>query len=455
MIINDRLLVVDDDKELLNVYEKIFKLNNFDVITTNDSVEALELVKKQRIGVVVSDIIMPRMNGLILMQKIKEVNPSIQLIMLTAEGSVTGAVEAVRAGAFTYILKPPDIDNLLLNVQRAFELYSIKDENSMLRQQMLENEGMKTMIGQNSKIAEIRQKIDTIAGTDATVLISGESGTGKEIIASQIHFKSSRSNQPFIKVNCAALTESLLESELFGHEKGSFTGADKQHRGKFEAANNGTLLLDEIGELSLNTQAKLLRVLQEKEFERVGGSSSIKTNFRLIASTNKNLSEEVEKGAFRHDLYYRINVIPIYVPPLRERKNDIPILTTYFVSQLSREMNRYVSSLSLDVVEALTAYNWPGNIRELRNIIERLVVLAKDNEIRLADMPEEFKIAKMSSKDKHHRGIPLLAAKKEFEKQYILKALDENGRNVGRTSEELFIAPKNLYKKIKEYNIVL
>ncbi|QHI73307.1 sigma-54 dependent transcriptional regulator [Aminipila terrae] len=378
--------------------------------------------------------------------------------MLTAEGSVAGAVEAVKSGAFTYILKPADIDNLILNIQKAFEIFLISNQNRIFKDQMLEKAGMMQLIGQNGKIKEIRQKIDTFAGSDATVLITGESGTGKEIIASQIHYKSNRADQVFVKVNCAALTENLLESELFGHEKGSFTGADKLHRGKFEIANQGTILLDEIGELPLGTQAKLLRVLQEREFERVGGSGTIKTNFRLITSTNKNLAEEVIKGRFRNDLYYRVNVLPIHLPPLRERKDDIEILVDYFVHQLSKETNKCISPLSSEIINILTAYNWPGNVRELRNIIERLVVMANNSEISPCDLPDELKQHMGSDVIKENvlkSQVPLLEAKKEFEKQYITKVLSQYQGNVGKAATELQLARKNLYRKIKEYNINL
>lgn len=454
----DHLLVVDDDKELLRVYEKIFKLNHFDVITASDGPSALELIKRKPTGVVIADIIMPKMNGILLLQKIKEINPSIQVIMLTAEGSVAGAVEAVKSGAFTYILKPADIDNLILNIQKAFEIFLISNQNRIFKDQMLEKAGMMQLIGQNGKIKEIRQKIDTFAGSDATVLITGESGTGKEIVASQIHYKSNRADQVFVKVNCAALTENLLESELFGHEKGSFTGADKMHRGKFEIANQGTILLDEIGELPLGTQAKLLRVLQEREFERVGGSGTIKTNFRLITSTNKNLAEEVIKGRFRNDLYYRVNVLPIHLPPLRERKDDIEILVDYFVHQLSKETNKCISPLSSEIINIMTAYNWPGNVRELRNIIERLVVMANNSEISPCDLPDELKQHMGSDVIKENvlkSQVPLLEAKKEFEKQYITKVLSQYQGNVGKAATELQLARKNLYRKIKEYNINL
>ncbi|QAT43257.1 sigma-54-dependent transcriptional regulator [Aminipila luticellarii] len=454
----DQLLVVDDDKDLLKVYEKIFKLNHFDVLTAWDGPDALELIKRKRIGVVVADIIMPKMNGIVLLERIKEINSAIQVIMLTAEGSVSGAVDAVKSGAFTYILKPADIDNLLLNIQKAFEIYRLSEQNSAFKDQMLEKAGMMQLVGQNYRIEEIRQKIDVFADSDAPVLITGESGTGKEIIASQIHYKSNRAEQVFIKVNCAALSENLLESELFGHEKGSFTGADKMHRGKFEVANQGTILLDEIGELSLGTQAKLLRVLQEREFERVGGNGTIRTNFRLITSTNKNLKEEVEKGRFRKDLYYRIHVLPIHLPPLRERKDDIPILANYFTRQISKETSKCISPLSPEIIQALERYSWPGNVRELRNIIERLVVMTSDSEIKWSNLPDELKQGSDSCAvrdDSLGVDVPLLDAKKAFEKQYIIKALSCNQGNVGKTAMKLQLARKNLYKKIKEYDIHL
>ena len=452
MAYNNQLLLVDDDKDLLKIYQKIFRLHNYDVITACDSFEAIEIIKSHSVGVVVSDIIMPKMDGMILLQKIRELNESIQVIMLTAEGSVSGAVESVRAGAFTYMIKPADIDELIFNIQRAFELYLLKDENSILKQQMFDQAGLTPLIGNNSRIEEIRNMISKISATDATVLITGESGTGKEIIANMIHYQSNRAGKPFIRVNCAALTESLLESELFGHEKGAFTGADRMHRGKFEIANEGTILLDEIGELPPNTQAKLLRVLQEREFERVGGSGTIKTNFRLIASTNKNLKEEVEKRNFRNDLYYRINVVPISLPALRDRKNDIQMLANYFVLCLSKEMNKGITHLPAEIIEALSAYDWPGNVRELKNIMERLVVMSQNSLISISDIPEEILInAKI--KNTLHKKTSLLDARKEFEKEYIKDALLKNNGNVGRTAGFLDIARKNLYKKIKEYNI--
>ena len=451
----EKILLVDDDKELLKVFKQIFIINDFNIEAVSNSLEALEIVNSQKVAVVISDIIMPKIGGMELLSKIKEASPCTEVIMLTAEGSVSGAVEAVRRGAFTYMVKPAVIDELLLNVKKAYEIYMVKEENAAFKHQMAE--GRLSFIGNNDKIKEIKNKISTIAPSDIIVMLTGESGTGKEIVANAIHYSSNRKDKPFIKVNCAALTESILESELFGHEKGSFTGAEKTYQGRFEMANRGTLLLDEIGELSLNTQGKLLRVLQEKEFERVGSSATIKTNFRLITSTNKNIVEEVEKGNFRQDLFYRINVFPIHLPPLRERKDDIPLLADFLLKQSSMEMNKTIPSFSPEIMEIFINYDWPGNVRELKNIIERLVVTSKNSKIRIVDIPEEVKTCNVynvyKEKTEDIEGDSLSDARHRFEKEYILKALKDNDWNITKTAEELNLARKNLYKKMKEYNI--
>ncbi|MDD4583974.1 MAG: sigma-54 dependent transcriptional regulator, partial [Eubacteriales bacterium] len=418
----EKILLVDDDKELLKVFKQIFIINDFNIEAVSNSLEALEIVNSQKVAVVISDIIMPKIGGMELLSKIKEASPSTEVIMLTAEGSVSGAVEAVRRGAFTYMVKPAAIDELLLNVKKAYEIYMVKEENAAFKHQMVE--GRLPFVGNNDKIKEIKNKISTIAPSDIIVMLTGESGTGKEIVANAIHYSSNRKDKPFIKVNCAALTESILESELFGHEKGSFTGAEKTYQGRFEMANRGTLLLDEIGELSLNTQGKLLRVLQEKEFERVGSSATIKTDFRLITSTNKNIVEEVEKGNFRQDLFYRINVFPIHLPPLRERKDDIPLLADFLLKQSSMEMNKTIPSFSPEIMEIFNNYDWPGNVRELKNIIERLVVTSKDSKIRIEDIPEEVKTCNVyKEKIEDIEGDSLSDARHRFEKEFILKAL--------------------------------
>lgn len=449
----EKLLLVDDDRELLKVYKQIFQINGFNIETVADSTEALITVSTNKVAVVISDIIMPKMDGMQLLVEIKKVSPLTEVIMLTAEGSVSGAVEAVHQGAFTYLVKPVNIDELIRTIKKAFEVYAVKEENTVLKQQV--TEGNVPLIGNNEKIREIREKIDTVAPTDVIVMISGESGTGKEIVANLIHTQSKRSQKPFIKVNCAALTESILESELFGHEKGAFTGADKVHQGRFEMANQGTLLLDEIGELPINTQGKLLRVLQEKEFERVGGSSTIKTDFRLITSTNKDLVSEVGKGDFREDLFYRINVFPIVMPPLRERKDDIPLLVEFFYEKCLIEMRKTKFPVPSEVLEIFMNYDWPGNVRELKNIIERMVVLSKKGEMQIEDIPEQIKMGKLiESKEYFHLNKGTLEqARARFERQYILEVLDRTEWNITKAARDLGIARKNLYRKIKEYKI--
>lgn len=449
----EKLLLVDDDRELLKVYKQIFQINGFNIEAVADSTEALRIVNTNKVAVVISDIIMPKMDGMQLLSKIKKGSPLTEVIMLTAEGSVSGAVEAVHQGAFTYLVKPANIDELLRTVRKAFEVYAVKEENNVLKQQV--TEGYVPLVGNNEKMREIRNRTATVAPTDVIVMITGESGTGKEIVANLIHSQSKRSEKPFIKVNCAALTESILESELFGHEKGAFTGAEKIHYGRFEMANHGTLLLDEIGELPINTQGKLLRVLQEKEFERVGGSSTIKTDFRLITSTNKDLISEVEKGNFRQDLFYRINVFQFDVPPLRERKDDIPLLVEYFYEKSLAEMKKTKLPVPREVMEIFQDYDWPGNVRELKNIIERMVVLSQKGEMRIEDIPEQVKIKRtMGSEECFSRDDSTLAnARSCFERQYILEILDRTEWNITKAAHELGIARKNLYRKMKEYKI--
>ena len=452
----EKILLVDDDTEILKIYKQIFELNGFQILTVTNAEEALKVVDSYKVAVVITDIIMPGISGMQLLSKIKERSPSVEVIMLTGEGSVSGAVEAVRKGAYNYLVKPADIEELLLNVRKAYEIYAVREENAVLKQQMLE--GYAPLLGRNEKIEEIRNKIKTVAPTDIIVLLSGESGTGKEILANLIHCESSRADKAFVKVNCAALTESLLESELFGHEKGAFTGAEKMYRGRFEMANHGTLLLDEIGELSQNTQGKLLRVLQEKEFERVGSSATIKTDFRLITSTNKNLTEAVEKGTFRQDLFYRINVFPIHVPPLRERKDDIPMLVEYFAEKAAGDMKKPRPPISSQLLEMFSRYDWPGNVRELKNIVERLIAMSQNGTLRPEDIPEEVRSAAKETTPAA-AGLPaaeggsLTDSRQKFEKECIVKALEENRWNVSKTAETLKIARKNLYRKMKEYGI--
>ncbi len=446
---NKNVLLVDDDENLLKVYKKLFSLKGFEISVCSSGAEALELFKTNTFYVVITDVIMPHMNGMQLLKEIKCKYPLTEVIMLTAEGSINDAVLAVKNGAFSYIVKPADIDEILLTLERAMELSKAKDENETLKEQIATMGRNRHLIGSSDIACELRNNAKKIGKTDSTVLITGETGTGKEVIANLIHLYSNRKNKPFICVNCAAFNENLIESELFGAEKGAYTGADKSRKGRFEMANGGTLFFDEIGELSLNMQIKLLRVLQEKKFERVGGADLIKSDFRLIAATNKDLKEEVKNNNFRTDLYYRLNIIPIEVPPLRERKGDIIEIAEEFLRIFSNEMNRKVLPLSEEILQAFQKYSWPGNIRELRNIVERLVVLSKDGEIDANLLPGEM----MGGVSPYSSESSLKAYTNACEKEFIIKALEHSGGNISVAADELGIAKRSLYRKINDYGI--
>ncbi len=447
---NENILLVDDDENFLEVYRKILELNNYDVVCATNGKEALEILNNKKISVMITDIIMPIMGGIELLKIIKKQNIRLQVIMLTAEGSITGAVEAMNLGAFTYLEKPVNIEDLLLKINRAQEVFNIQEENILLKEQLVETRTNSPLLGESKIIKDIKEKIYIVASSDTTVLITGDSGTGKEIVASEIHNKSNRSEKSFIKVNCAALAESVLESELFGHEKGSFTGANETKKGRFEMADGGTIMLDEIGELPLNIQAKLLRVLQEKELERVGGTKTIKVDFRLIAVTNRNLENEIKHGKFREDLFYRINVVPIYIPQLKERKEDIPLLCEFFLQQYCKEMRKDINPLSKDIMNIFLNYDWPGNVRELKNVLERLVVLAQENIVSTKNLPENMK---ENLKEDFTKGGSWKEAKEQFEEQFISAALKRNNNNITKTASELGLARKSLYEKIKKINL--
>ena len=444
-----QIMLVDDDKELLEIYNKIFKMNGFEVISCENGERALNALGKNQISVVISDIIMPKMSGIELLRQIKKRTPETEVIMLTAEGSISGAVEAVKEGAFSYIVKPADVDDLISNIRKAAELSKVKIENEVLKDQIATLADGRKFIGISQAAEELRQRAQIVGKTDSAVLITGETGTGKEVLANMIHRCSNRADKPFICVNCGALNENLIESELFGSEKGAYTGAGTQRKGRFEIANGGTIFFDEIGELSLNMQTRLLRVLQEKSFERVGGYETIKSDFRLITATNRNLKQEVAENRFRADLYYRINIIPIEIPPLRERPEDIPALCQNFLEAYSREMNKSVQTIDDETIKMLQRYNWPGNVRELRNVVERMVVLSHDGMLDLDVLPEE--IRDMLAEDKTEEA--LRTQTKAFEKEYIIKIMNKYSGNVAKAADEMQIARKNLYKKLNEYDI--
>lgn len=447
-----KILLVDDDEEMLRVYSKIFKLHGFDIVACSSGEAALRHLEAGQIAVVISDIIMPRMSGMELLKRINQTWPCCEVIMLTAEGSIAEAVDAMKQGAFSYFVKPADIDEMISSVKKAQELAVAKGENSLLRERIAEVSSKEVFIGTSDMAEQLRKKAEIIGQTDSTVLITGETGTGKEVIANLIHASSRRAKEPFICVNCGALNENLIESELFGSEKGAYTGAGKQRKGRFEAADGGTIFFDEIGELSPAMQVSLLRVLQEKTFERVGGTTPVHSDFRLIAATNRNLRQEVGTGRFRADLYYRLNIIPIEVPPLRERKVDINDISLYFFERYAKEMNRKMKPLSGEILQFFWNYDWPGNVRELKNTIERLIVLSADGELMPEDLPEEIKEAAPHDDARAGSGV-LKEAIRDFEKRFIEQVLASHHGNITKTAEELGIARKNLYKKLNGYGI--
>lgn len=445
-----QILLIDDDESFLRIYAEILRTAGYDVETASSGAEALSMMEEHFFHIVISDVAMPQMNGMDLLRQIRTDYPDVLVMMLTGEGSISGAVEAMELGAYTYLIKPLEIDQLLLNIKRAVEFLNLNSENIQLKNQ-LSNIGQSPLLGNSPSIKSLREQILQIAPTSASVLITGESGTGKEIIANLLHENSLNKSGPMIKVNCAALAESVLESELFGHEKGAFTGAIASTQGRFEMARGGTLFLDEIGEMSVKLQSKLLRVLQEKEFERVGGSKTIKVDFRLISATNRDLRKEVEQGNFREDLYYRINVIPLKSSPLRERVDDIPMLLEHYMMYYCKEMKKPPVKFSEDSLEILKKYQWRGNVRELKNLVERLMVFSNGKEISTEMLPEEIKGEKVWGGDLYHMSFQ--DAKYFFEKQYLQKVLEKNNWNISLTAEEIKLARKNLQLKIKQLGI--
>ncbi|VAX18326.1 Response regulator of zinc sigma-54-dependent two-component system [hydrothermal vent metagenome] len=456
---NKKILIVDDSPENLELLSVLAERNNWDYDTADSGVTALARIVKSHYDLVITDLMMPAMNGLELLTKIKENWPAIDVIIVTAHGSIPTAIEAIKKGAFSYLLRPFEPDEVVLMINKIFELQEIRSENTLLREELSKVLQYDIIIGKSQAMRNLYKLVDNIAPSASTVLILGESGSGKELFARALHNKSPRASQPFIKVSCAALPELLLESELFGHEKGSFTGAIQDRKGRFELADKGTLFLDEIGEISPVVQVKLLRSIQEREFERIGGNKTIKTDTRIISATNKNLAEEVKKGLFREDLYYRLNVINIEVPSLRERRDDIPLLAYHFLERHSKETNKEVNSISDEALAILTGYDWPGNVRELENVIERAVVLIQGDEIQPADLPIGMRDMESGvdiphvMADDQNDLIPLKLAKSAWEKSFIELALSKHGGNISKTASAISIARKNLQEKIKTYKI--
>jgi DNA-binding NtrC family response regulator len=444
-----KLLVVDDEKHIREGLQKALSLDGYEVEVAQDGKEALEKIDEEEIDLVITDLKMPRLSGEELMKDALSRYPYLPIIILTGHGTIENAVEAMRNGAYDFITKPLNIDKLSLIVKRALENSSLKRQNRELLDQLRKKYSFENIIGKSAPMKKVFETIELVAPSRANVLIYGESGTGKEMIADAIHHNSPREEKSYIKVHCAALPETLLESELFGHEKGAFTGAIARKRGRFELAHLGSLFLDEVGEIPPQTQVKLLRVIQEREFERVGGELPLKVDVRIISATNKNLKEEVESGRFREDLYYRLDVVSIHVPPLRDRRDDVPLMVHKFMEEFSKENNKEVEGITNGALQALISYNWPGNVRELRNVIESIVVLTKGNIITEQDLPQYV----LSKDEQSHLKIPAGLTLAEAEKRMILFTLQNTGGNKTKASEILRIGRKTLHRKLGEYGV--
>ncbi len=442
------ILVVDDDKLVNEFLTETLNRAGYHVESVLSGEEALIKIEEQAYDALISDIKMRGMDGIALLQKARELRPEMVAVMITAFGTIENAVKAIKLGAYDYLLKPVSPDAIEMLMERVSELINLRRENTRLRSDIADR--YQNIIGKSTRMRQVFELIQSTADARSTVLITGESGTGKELVARAVHYTSSRRDKPFIKLNCAALPENLVEAEMFGYEKGAFTGAVRQHKGRFEMAHTGTLLLDEISEMPQGLQAKLLRVLQEKEFERIGSGMSIEVDVRIIATSNRNLKEAIQQKIFRDDLYYRLNVIPIHLIPLRERMEDIPLLVNHFIDKYNVENHKGISGVDDSVMRLLLSYHWPGNVRELENYIERAVVTTSNNILNKDDFPKELALGKLSDEVIRFDGGLTLA---EGEKFLILKALERFSGNKTKAAEALNITPRTIRNKLAEYNI--
>jgi len=445
-----KILIIDDEEHMCWALERAMKQEGYQVQTATRGRAGLKLIKEECPSLVILDLKMPEMDGMEVLKQAKEMIPKLPVVMLTAHGTIETAIEAMKMGASDYLTKPFDLDELKLVIKQNLVMSQLVSEVSFLRSELTKK--YRLMIGESPAINEVKQLIEKVSVSNATVLITGESGTGKEVAALAIHQNSPREDYPFVPVNCAALPENLLESELFGHEKGSFTGAMARKLGRFELADKGTLFLDEITEMPLSMQVKLLRVLQEKSFERVGGTETLNVDVRIIAASNRDLAKAIEEGRFRDDLYYRLNVIHIHLPPLRERKEDIPLLAAYFLEKL--RPTYLVSSISEDAMKLLVRYNWPGNVRELQNVLERAAIISHGSEITTDDLPKEFQTAPQKSDLDVVVNIPDSGISLEgLEKELIIKALDKSKGNQTRAAQLLGITRSALLYRIQKHGL--
>jgi two-component system, NtrC family, nitrogen regulation response regulator NtrX len=444
------ILLVDDEIGIQQSLRAVLTEEGYQVETVGNGEECLALLENESFELILLDIWLPGMDGLQTLEAIQRTKVDSVVVMISGHGTIETAVKATRLGAFDFIEKPLSIEKTLVVIKNALENKHLQEENRILRSEL----GVRyKIIGSSVPMKALRQQLSIAAPTNGRVLIFGESGTGKELVAHALHYQSLRSKAPFIEVNCAAIPDELIESELFGHVKGSFTGATGNKVGKLEKANGGTLFLDEVGDMSLKTQSKLLRALEEQRFEPVGASVPLSVDVRVIAATNKNLDEEMERGNFRQDLFYRLNVIPFHVPPLRERVEDIPILTDYFIKEFSSLYGRKAKEMSQEAMEVLTQYPWPGNVRELKNLVERMVIMTPSAKIELRHLPPVVLQKGSMPLEEVSDARSLSEARLAFDREYILKKLEENNGNISRTAEALGIERSHLYRKLKSLKI--
>ncbi len=448
-----QILVIDDEKSQRDILMVILKSEGYAVQTAGSAVEALKFFEEDPFDLVLSDLKMSDNDGLDILDRLMKLNPAVCVIIMTAHGTIDSAVEAIKKGAFDYLTKPLDREELLISISRAVEKLNLVHQNKMLQEQLSERFGLSNMIGNHVKMQEIFRTIQKIANSTATVLVLGESGTGKELIARAIHFNSIRRGKPFLAINCAAIPDTLIESELFGYEKGAFTGATGRGIGLFEAADEGTLFLDEVGDLSLTMQAKILRTIQQREIRRIGGREEIKIDVRVIAATNKDLKAEIREGSFREDLFYRLNVISIRLPSLAERETDIPALTHYFIEKYNQRSDKKVKGISHKALRLLLDYSWPGNVRQLESAIERAVLLCEGEIIESEDLPPEIRLQTFST-DRVPFDIPPQGFSLEgFEKELLMKAMEKSGGVIAKASKLLGISYRTLQYRLEKFHI--
>lgn len=446
------VLIVDDEEGIRESLSGILEDEGYDILTASSGEDALTITKEHMPDIVFLDVWLPEMDGLETLPRLKEIDANIPVIMISGHGNIEIAVRATRLGAYDFLEKPLSLEKVIITAKRALERKVLEEENRSLKENIIKK---CRLIGDSEKILALRQQIEMAAQSNSRVLILGESGTGKELVARLLHEKSHRASGPFVEVNCAAIPQELIESELFGHEKGAFTGATERKSGKFELADRGTLFLDEIGDMTLQTQAKVLRAIETQAFQKVGGSKNIKVDVRIIAATNKNLVEEVKNGNFREDLYFRLNVIPIIVPPLKERRDDIPLLIKHFTELFASENGIRQKEITPDVVKTFRDYDWPGNIRELKNAVERLIIMVPSKVITIRDVNAlgMFGYQQVLKEHDYSSYRTLKDARDAFEKDFIIRKLQENNWNVSKTAEAIDVERSNLHKKIKAYDI--